>query len=124
MTIFQVRDVAKSYSLKTHVDGARIFNASVASGVPVSDIVQGYDSVSICLSKGLGCPVGNLVVGSSHFMTRLKRCRKVLGGQMRQAGVIAATGIVALNSMVERLADDHRHARIIAEGSALRISNS
>jgi threonine aldolase len=96
-----------------HMDGARVFNASVASGIPVSRIVKNADSVQICLSKGLGCPVGSVIVGSKDFIHIARKNRKVVGGGMRQAGIIAAPGIYALNNMVDRLKEDHDHAKII-----------
>ncbi len=113
-----VADLAHRHDLKLHIDGARIFNAAVAQKVDVQELVHGADSVTFCLSKGLSAPVGSLVCGSAEFIRRARRARKALGGGMRQAGVIAASGIVALNDMVERLADDHAHARLLAEGIA------
>ena len=113
-----VADLAHQYGLKLHIDGARIFNAAVAQGVDVRELVRGADSVTFCLSKGLSAPVGSVVCGSADFIRRAHRARKVLGGGMRQAGIIAAAGIVALNDMVERLADDHANARRLAEGIA------
>ena len=113
--IESVSKVCKSNSLKLHVDGARVFNAVTALGVPVSTVLRHTDSVSVCLSKGLGCPVGTVVAGSRDFIKRVHRCRKVLGGAMRQSGVVAATGLVALRSMVDRLSDDHKHAYEIAQ---------
>jgi threonine aldolase len=98
------------------VDGARLWNAAVAQNVSPASLVQSADSVSVCLSKGLGAPVGSLVAGSEEFIHRARRNRKVLGGGMRQAGVIAAAGVVAVTEMVERLADDHAHARRLAYG--------
>lgn len=110
--------LAHSRGLALHLDGARVFNAAVALGLEVSTLVAGCDSVSFCLSKGLGAPVGSMVVSTRPFIQEARRARKVLGGAMRQSGVIAAAGIVALNEMVERLADDHAHARRLAEGIA------
>lgn len=109
-------ELAKSYGLKLHVDGARIFNASTALGVPVSRLVSAADSVSVCLSKGLGAPVGSVIVGSQAFIEKAKRLRKTLGGGMRQVGVLCAAGLVALHDMVGRLKDDHHKCRILAEG--------
>lgn len=107
-------------SLPLHIDGARLFNAAVAQGLPVADLVRDADSATFCLSKGLSAPVGSVVVGSSEFIWRAKRARKLLGGGLRQAGVLAAAGIVALqdgaDGTVARLADDHRRARVLAEG--------
>lgn len=114
----QVRALADRYGLCVHLDGARIFNAAVALGVSPALLARDVDSVSFCLSKGLSAPVGSLVCGSAEFVRRVRRQRKVLGGSMRQAGVLAAAGIVALETMVERLADDHRNARCLAEGLA------
>jgi threonine aldolase len=106
--------------LPIHVDGARLFNAAVALGVPVSDVVRDADSVTFCLSKGLGAPVGSVVVGSADFIWRAKRARKLLGGGLRQAGILAAAGLVALSDgadgTVDRLAEDHVLARRLAEG--------
>jgi threonine aldolase len=109
-------DLAKSYGLGVHVDGARIFNAATALGVDVKEIAQYTDSVQACLSKGLAAPVGSVVVGSEEFIEEAKRNRRLLGGSMRQAGIIAAPGIVALTKMVDRLADDHENARTLADG--------
>lgn len=109
-------ELAKSYGLKVHVDGARIFNASTALGVPVDRLVSAADSVSVCLSKGLGAPVGSVIVGSQEFIAKAKKLRKTLGGGMRQVGVLCAAGLVALHDMVGRLKDDHRKCRILAEG--------
>lgn len=106
--------------LPIHVDGARLFNAAVALGVPVSELVRDADSATFCLSKGLSAPVGSVVVGSADFIWRARRARKLLGGGLRQAGVLAAAGLVALDDgadgTVERLAEDHRRARLLAEG--------
>jgi threonine aldolase len=113
-----VMALAKEHGILVHVDGARIFNAAVALGVDVKELTRGADSVSFCLSKGLAGPVGSVVCGSKEFIDEARRNRKVLGGGMRQAGVIAAAGIVALEEMVERLADDHANARRLAEGIA------
>lgn len=112
----QVRSLADKHQLLIHLDGARVFNAAVALGVDVRELTHHADSVSFCLSKGLSAPVGSLVCGSADFIRRARRERKVVGGGMRQAGVIAAAGIVALEQMVSRLADDHANARRLAEG--------
>jgi threonine aldolase len=117
-TLKQLRGVAKAAGIPIHMDGARIFNASVASGVPVREYAGQVDSLSFCLSKGLSAPVGSLVCGPADFIKRARRVRKLLGGGMRQAGVIAAAGIVALETMVERLAEDHANARLLVEGLA------
>ena len=98
-----------------HLDGARLFNASVATGMSAAKIVENVDSVQICLSKGLGCPIGSLIVGSKEFIHKARRNRKVVGGGMRQAGIIAAPGIYALNNMIDRLAEDHKHAQMLGE---------
>ncbi len=113
-----VANLAHSNGLKLHIDGARIFNAAVAQNIDVQALVRNADSVTFCLSKGLAAPVGSVVCGSEAFIHQARRARKVLGGGMRQAGVIAAAGIVALNEMVERLADDHENARRLALGIA------
>jgi threonine aldolase len=106
---------AGEHGVPTHVDGARLFNASVALGTPASRLLESVDSVMFCLSKGLGAPVGSMLAGSDEFIARAHRNRKLLGGGMRQAGVIAAPGIEALGN-VERLADDHANARTLAAG--------
>ncbi|MGL4710214.1 MAG: low-specificity L-threonine aldolase [Aeromonas veronii] len=104
--------------LKLHLDGARLFNAAVASETPVEVIAAPFDSISICLSKGLGALVGSLLVGSHDFIARARRLRKMLGGGMRQAGILAQAGLFALEQHVTRLADDHRRAKRLAEGLA------
>ncbi|WP_279496454.1 low-specificity L-threonine aldolase [Aeromonas veronii] len=104
--------------LKLHLDGARLFNAAVASETPVEVIAAPFDSISICLSKGLGAPVGSLLVGCHDFIARARRLRKMLGGGMRQAGILAQAGLFALEQHVTRLADDHRRAKRLAEGLA------
>jgi len=114
----RVRKVAHRHGLRVHLDGARLFNAAVALGVPPAALAASTDSVTFCLSKGLAAPVGSVLCGSDDFVQRARRARKALGGGMRQAGVIAAAGIVALQTMVERLADDHANARRLAEGLA------
>lgn len=108
--------LAHSHGLKFHVDGARLWNAAVALNVSPDRLAKEADSVSLCLSKGLAAPVGSVVVGDKEFIRKTRRMRKVVGGGMRQAGVIAAAGIVAMTEMVERLADDHANARRLAEG--------
>jgi len=110
--------LAREHGLRVHVDGARIFNAAVALGVDARALVADADSVSFCLSKGLGAPVGSVVCGEREFVARARRARKVVGGGMRQAGVIAAAGIVALEQMVDRLAEDHANAETLAAGLA------
>ena len=114
---------AKQRGLRLHLDGARLWNAVVASGVPAARWAAGFDSVSFCLSKGLGAPAGSLVCGSAELIDRVHRIRKMLGGGMRQVGVLAAAGLYALAHHVDRLADDHRHARRLADGlSALGLT--
>jgi threonine aldolase len=114
----QAAELARRRGLSTHLDGARIFNASVALGVPVAELTAGFDTVSVCLSKGLGAPVGTVLVGTSALIARAHRARKMLGGGMRQAGVIAAAALYALEHHVERLVDDHRNAKRLAAGLA------
>jgi threonine aldolase len=114
----QARALADQYGLRIHLDGARIFNAAVALGLDVRELTRPADSVSFCLSKGLSAPVGSLLCGSADFIHQARRVRKVVGGGMRQAGVIAAAGIVALEQMVDRLTDDHANARRLAQGLA------
>jgi threonine aldolase len=116
--IHQIAAFAKTAGLRLHLDGARIFNAEVATGVPVEEWGRPFDSISFCLSKGLGAPVGSLVVGSREFIGRVHRFRKMFGGGMRQAGILAAAGLYALEHNVKRLADDHANARRLAEGLA------
>ncbi len=113
-----VYEVAKKHDLPVHLDGARIFNASIASGVPVKEFTACTTSVQFCLSKGLGAPVGSIIAGSGTFIEKARRWRKRLGGGMRQAGIIAAAGIFALDTMIDRLAEDHANARLLAEGLA------
>ncbi|MCW5667406.1 MAG: low-specificity L-threonine aldolase [Piscinibacter sp.] len=108
--------LAHRHGLATHLDGARLFNAVVASGVAPARLVQGFDSVSVCFSKGLGAPVGSVLVGPRDFIARARRVRKMLGGGLRQAGVLAAAALYALDHHVDRLAEDHAHARLLAEG--------
>lgn len=109
--ISAVRAIAVEAGAKLHMDGARIFNAAVALRVTAGELASGADSVTFCLSKGLSAPIGSVLCGSEEFITRARKYRKMLGGGMRQSGVIAAPGIVALDTMVDRLADDHVHAR-------------
>ncbi len=112
--------VARRWGFPVHLDGARIFNAAVALGVPAAQLARPADSVSFSLCKGLACPVGSLLCGSAEFVERARRYRKMVGGGMRQAGIIAAAGIVALETMIDRLAEDHENARLLAEGLATR----
>ena len=111
-----VGDLARQRGIMLHLDGARIFNAAAAQGLPAKDLAQPVDSVTFCLSKGLCAPVGSVLCGSKDFISRAHRIRKQLGGGMRQAGVLAAAGIVALETMVSRLGEDHARARRLAEG--------
>ncbi|MFE2752891.1 GntG family PLP-dependent aldolase [Actinosynnema sp. NPDC059335] len=113
----EVRRFADERGVAVHLDGARVFNAAVASGVPVARIAEHVDSVQFCLSKGLGAPIGSIVAGPAEFITAVRRLRKLLGGGMRQAGVIAAAGILAITN-AHRLAEDHANARRLAEGLA------
>jgi threonine aldolase len=113
-----VRDLADRHGLPVHMDGARIFNAAIKLRVPVANLAAYADSVTFCLSKGLGCPVGSVICGTKEFIREAHRNRKVLGGGMRQAGILAAAGIYALENMVERLAEDHANAAFLAEGLA------
>ncbi len=113
-----VQELAKAHGLAVHLDGARLFNAAIATGIPAADFAACTDSVTFCLSKGLGCPVGSVLCGTHVFVERARRFRKMLGGGMRQAGILAAAGRYALQNNIERLAEDHRHARRLAEGMA------
>jgi threonine aldolase len=121
LTVEQVEALAElvhRQGMVLHMDGARLFNAAVALQVPVKTLLNQVDSAMFCLSKGLSAPIGSLVVGERAFIRRVHRVRKLLGGGMRQAGVFAAAGIVALEQMVERLAEDHEHCKQLAEGLA------
>jgi threonine aldolase len=111
-------DVVHARGLKLYMDGARIFNAAVALGTDVRAFTQNVDNLMFCLSKGLSCPIGSLVVGDREFVDKARKNRKLLGGGMRQAGIIAAPGIIALEKMVDRLAEDHANARLLADGLA------
>jgi threonine aldolase len=114
----EVCNLAHTRGLKVHLDGARIFNAAIALGIPACRLAQSVDSVAVCLSKGLSAPVGSLLCGNKDFVERARKSRKMVGGGMRQAGVIAAAGIVALETMIDRLAEDHANARRLAQGLA------
>jgi threonine aldolase len=116
--VAQAAELARGHGLQVHMDGARVFNAAAALGVDVQHVVQDVDSVMFCLSKGLCAPVGSLLCGSADFIAEARRARKVVGGGMRQAGVLAAAGIVALEEIAGRLADDHARAKRLAEGLA------
>jgi threonine aldolase len=111
-------NAAHAHGLRVHLDGARIFNAAVALGVEASEIAANADTVTFCLSKGLACPIGSIFCGSAKDVVEAKRWRKRLGGGMRQVGVLAAAGLIALDKMVDRLAEDHANARTLAEGLA------
>ena len=111
-----ISTVAKAHGLRLYMDGARIFNAAVALKVNVKEFTRHVDNLMFCLSKGLSCPVGSVVVGTQEFIDKARKARKVLGGGMRQAGIIAAAGIVALEKLVDRLEEDHRNAKRLAEG--------
>ncbi len=110
--------LAHEHNMKTHMDGARVFNAAIALNIPISELVRSVDSVMFCLSKGLSAPVGSLLVGGRDFIKRAHRARKALGGGMRQAGILAAAGIVALECMVDRMAEDHENSKRLAYGLA------
>lgn len=114
----QVVDLAHRRNLAVHLDGARIFNAAVALGVDVQELTRGVDSLSFCLSKGLAAPIGSVICGSKDFIAEARRTRKILGGGMRQAGIIAAAGIVALDTMIDRIREDHENASRLAQGIA------
>ena len=111
-----VADILSPKNIRLHIDGARIFNASVAFGIKPSSLVDSADSVMFCLSKGLCAPVGSILCGSNKFIHRARKIRKQLGGGMRQVGILGAAGIIALDNMIDRLAEDHRRARNLAEG--------
>jgi len=115
-TVRSIARVCRERGLGLHIDGARLWDACVATGASPADYGRLADSVSVCLSKGLGCPVGSVVAGSAEFIARARRFRKMLGGGMRQAGYLAAAGIYALEHNIERLAQDHDHARLLADG--------
>jgi threonine aldolase len=113
-----VSEIARAHGLKFHIDGARIFNAAAYYGVPARDLVAPADTMTFCLSKGLCAPVGSMLVGSAAFIQQARRLRKQLGGGLRQAGVLAAAGLLALREMVPRLPEDHANARLLGEGLA------
>lgn len=114
--IKSVADVVHAHDIPVHLDGARLFNAAVALETPIDEMVKDADTITFCLSKGLGCPVGSLLIGDHETIDKARKVRKVLGGAMRQAGIIAAPGIVALETMIDRLTDDHANARKLAQG--------
>ncbi|MGI9149381.1 MAG: GntG family PLP-dependent aldolase [Chloroflexota bacterium] len=111
-----IAEVAHTHGLPVHMEGARIFNAAIALELPAHEVARHVDSVMFCVSKGLAAPVGSMLVGDAAFIAAARRNRKVIGGAMRQAGILAAAGLYALEHMVERLADDHRHAHRLADG--------
>ena len=111
----ELADLAERHNLRIHIDGARIFNAAAALDVPVADLADGADTVQFCLSKGLGAPFGSMIVGSSDLIDRARRTRQLVGGGMRQAGVMAAAGLIALRDSPGRLADDHRRAKQLGD---------
>jgi threonine aldolase len=110
--------LARRHNLSTHLDGARVFNAAVAGNIDVADIARPFDTVSVCLSKGLGAPIGTVLVGEAELIAKARRLRKALGGGLRQVGLLAAAGLYALEHNVQRLADDHANARRLADGFA------
>ena len=114
----EIFNFAREQGINVHLDGARLWNASVASGIPVSEYARYVDSVSVCFSKGLGAPVGSIIVGGAQFIERARRYRKIFGGGMRQIGVLAAAALYALDHNVDRLREAHRHARMFAEEMA------
>jgi len=116
--IHQVSELAKEKDLLMHLDGARVFNAAVALNLPVAELVSEFDSVTFCLSKALCAPVGSVLCGTTSFIKKARRIRKQLGGGMRQAGILAAAGLIALKEMVPGLAEDHRRAKTLAQGLA------
>ncbi|WP_077210526.1 low-specificity L-threonine aldolase [Bacillus dakarensis] len=112
----EIYRIAQEHHIPVHLDGARLFNASVASGIPVSDFAACTDSVQFCLSKGLGAPVGSIIAGAEEFIAKARKWRKRLGGGLRQVGVLAAPGLIALNENIDRLFEDHENAKLLAEG--------
>jgi len=114
-TILAIRKIAEARGIAMHLDGARLFNAVVATGIPAAEYARSFETVSFCLSKGLGAPVGSLICSDAGRIGKLRRLRKMFGGGMRQAGIIAAAGIYALEQNIERLAEDHRHAKQLAD---------
>jgi threonine aldolase len=115
--LLKFKEFAEMNKLKFHLDGARIFNASVASNLPVTEFTKHADSIMFCLSKGLSCPVGSLVAGSQNFISKARKFRKMVGGGMRQAGIIASFGLIALEpKWIKRLEEDHKNAKILADG--------
>jgi threonine aldolase len=113
--IQQISTFAREHSLKMHLDGARLWNASIATGIPISEYARHFDSISLCFSKGLGAPVGSIIAGSREFINRARYYRKVYGGGMRQAGILAAAAIYAVDHHFQRLVEDHRRAKMLGE---------
>ncbi len=116
--IKEISKLARSRDMKVHIDGARIFNAALALGVTPDKLVENADTITFCLSKGLSCPIGSIVCGSKETILEVRRNRKMLGGGMRQAGIFAAAGVVALDTMVDRMSEDHNNAKTLAQGIA------
>jgi len=114
--ILKVRKVCDEHDLILHLDGARIWNTHVATGLSLAELTRPFDSVSVCLSKGLGAPIGSMILGTAEFIKKCRRTRKLFGGGMRQVGIIAAGGIFAVQNNIARLADDHSNAKLLAEG--------
>lgn len=110
-----VAELAREHQIRLHIDGARLFNAAVALNVPANRLVENVDSVTFCLSKGLCAPIGSVLVGSQSFIDEARRIRKMLGGGMRQSGIIASAGLIAIRTMIDRLAEDHANAQILAD---------
>ena len=113
--IINIREMANRHRIKMHLDGARLWNASIASDIPLKEYARYFDSISVCFSKGLGAPVGSMLVGETEWITIAHRYRKIFGGGMRQAGILAAAALYAIEHNIERLAEDHNNARILAE---------
>jgi threonine aldolase len=111
----KIKQVCTDNQLKLHLDGARLFNALVAKGQTAAQFGSIFDTISVCLNKGMGCPIGSILIGPAAFIKQARRVRKVFGGGMRQAGFMAAAGIYALENNIQRLEEDHRHARLLAE---------
>ncbi|MFZ5981390.1 MAG: threonine aldolase family protein [Candidatus Zixiibacteriota bacterium] len=114
--ILKVRDVCNEFGLILHLDGARIWNVHVATGLSLAELTRPFDSVSVCLSKGLGAPIGSMILGSKAFIDKCRRERKLFGGAMRQVGIIAAAGLYAVQHNISRMSEDHQNARLLAEG--------
>jgi threonine aldolase len=112
----QIYEIAKKYGLSLHLDGARIFNSAIFQGIDVAELTKDCDSIMFCISKGLASPVGSIIAGTKEFIKEARRKRKMLGGGMRQTGILAACGIVSLEEMIDRLAEDHDKARYLANG--------